>query len=192
MSSLAEDVRVARDAVDELARETGRDVVLAGHSYGGIVLSAQAVGAPLFHLVFLAAVVAAADESIVDAVNADPAEPSALAAVTEVVEGWMRPLPGPIAEVLYHDCSPDETSRAVSMLRPQTLECVTAKSPAARWQTVHSTYLVCEEDRALPPSVQRRMAQRAHAATVSVPPGHSVFYTNPELVAELLVRLARD
>jgi len=53
---------------------------------------------------------------------------------------------------------------------------------AAAWQDVPSTYLVCAEDRATPPELQRTQAARARRA-VELPTGHHPMLSHPELVA---------
>jgi pimeloyl-ACP methyl ester carboxylesterase len=192
MTSLAADIDTARASIDELANVTGEPVVALAHSYGGTVLSGQDADSPLSHLVFAAAVAADAGESVVDAVNSDPDEQSALGDVTEIVDGWMCPIPDPIAQVLYDDCRPDDRAMAVARLRPQALACVTTASPCSSWRSVPSTYVVCDRDRALPPVVQRAMATRASSRVVTVASGHSVFLTQPDLLVELVLELARS
>ena len=55
---------------------------------------------------------------------------------------------------------------------PAQATCSRQELRAAAWQTVPSTYVVCERDNAIPPALQERMAQRA--GTVSrIDAGHS-------------------
>jgi pimeloyl-ACP methyl ester carboxylesterase len=52
-------------------------------------------------------------------------------------------------------------------------------------QSIPSTYVVCTEDRALPPAAQREMATRADAV-VEWPTDHSPFLTRPAELAALI------
>jgi pimeloyl-ACP methyl ester carboxylesterase len=60
---------------------------------------------------------------------------------------------------------------------------------ASAWRSKPSTYVVCTLDRAIPLEHQRRMAARA-SERVEWQTGHSPFLSRPDLVADLLIRLA--
>ena len=53
------------------------------------------------------------------------------------------------------------------------------------WRKVPSTYVVCSEDRALPPGLQREMAANA-GTVVEWPTDHSPFLTRPAAIADLV------
>ena len=59
------------------------------------------------------------------------------------------------------------------------------------WQVVPSTYVVCTEDAALLAPGQRVYASHM-SEVVEWPTSHSPFLSRPELVADLLERLARQ
>jgi hypothetical protein len=54
---------------------------------------------------------------------------------------------------------------------------------------VPSTYVVCSDDRAIPPWIQETFAARA-THTVVWPTSHSPFLSQPDLVVDLLATLA--
>jgi pimeloyl-ACP methyl ester carboxylesterase len=56
---------------------------------------------------------------------------------------------------------------------------------AIAWRSVPSTYVVCTEDRAVHPALQRALAARATRA-VEWACGHGPAATRPEAVAELI------
>ena len=60
----------------------------------------------------------------------------------------------------------------------------------AAWHDVPSTYVVCTEDRAVGVGLQRVLAQRC-TRSIEWPTSHSPFLSRPELVADLLIDLAR-
>ena len=62
--------------------------------------------------------------------------------------------------------------------------------PRVAWKSKPTTYVICAEDRAIPPKHQRQMAKRANSV-IEWQVGHSPFLNRPELVAELLVDRAR-
>ncbi|MFI9642931.1 alpha/beta fold hydrolase [Micromonospora sp. NPDC051925] len=54
-----------------------------------------------------------------------------------------------------------------------------------------STAVVCAEDRATPPAVQRAQAARA-GRSVEVPTGHHPMLSHPDLLAGLLRKIAAE
>jgi hypothetical protein len=59
----------------------------------------------------------------------------------------------------------------------------------AAWHDIPSTYVVCTEDRAVAPGLQRALAGRC-GRTIEWRSSHSPFLSRPELVADLLIELA--
>jgi pimeloyl-ACP methyl ester carboxylesterase len=57
------------------------------------------------------------------------------------------------------------------------------------WRTKPSTYVVCANDQAIHPVLQRILARRCVTA-VEWPTGHAPFLSRPDLVAGLLADLA--
>ena len=57
------------------------------------------------------------------------------------------------------------------------------------WRDIASTYVVCEQDRAIVPDAQRMMAARATEVR-SWATSHSPFFSRPELLVDLLTELA--
>ena len=54
------------------------------------------------------------------------------------------------------------------------------------WKSVPSTYVVCTNDRAIPPEAQHWMASRADEV-VEIHTDHSPFVTRPEFLADVVV-----
>jgi pimeloyl-ACP methyl ester carboxylesterase len=166
----------------------GDGVVVVGHSYGGAVISAAASGLTnVGHLVYLCAFMLAEDDDIAGLMAAHP---STLTKYMREIDGRTTVDPGGVEDVFYADCSRSDIAVAVSKLRsvPSLNLRVRGGSPPA-WRSIPSTYVVCSEDRAIMPSLQRRMA--AHAATsVEWPTSHSPFLSQPRRVIDLLAGLA--
>lgn len=56
------------------------------------------------------------------------------------------------------------------------------------WKTLPSWYQVSEEDRMIPPELEREFAERMHAATVSLDAGHASMVSRPGEIAELILQ----
>jgi pimeloyl-ACP methyl ester carboxylesterase len=55
------------------------------------------------------------------------------------------------------------------------------------WKTLPCWYLLGTEDKAIPPALQRFMAERANATIVEVPASHVSFVSQPEAATQLIV-----
>ena len=175
-AGLADDAAAIRSALDDI----GEPTVVVGHSYCGIAVSEGAAGAPAaVGLVYLAAFMLDVGESLLDAmqhqlpdwISLDQAAGSHIAERSE--------------EVLYGDCSPEVAARAAARLSRQSVAAIATPQTAAAWQSLPGTYLICDEDRAVPPPVQEAMAARA-STVHRVPSSHSPFFSRPDDVAEVV------
>jgi pimeloyl-ACP methyl ester carboxylesterase len=87
--------------------------------------------------------------------------------------------------VFYNDIDAAAAKDAVSLLGYQSYASMRQPLTKTAWATIPSTYVVCEEDNAIPVAVQERMAQRAdevHRLSTS----HSPFLSQPAALARLI------
>ncbi|MDX8142123.1 alpha/beta hydrolase [Lentzea sp. BCCO 10_0061] len=175
-AGLHEDAEAIRHAIAEI----DRPVAVVGHSYGGFpVTEATAGSAFVTRLVYLAAWMLEAGTSISEAAGMPPFE-------TELI----APPADALAE-FYGDVDPEMAERAVAMLRPQSARVATDRLRAAGWLTIPSTYLVCDNDKTMPPAVQEELAARA-SVVHHLPTSHSPFLSMPGPLAELLHQITKD
>lgn len=155
--------------------------VVVGHSYGGSVITGLE---RVRHLFYVAAFVPAAAESA-----ALLGGPGAL--VNDVVQhhddGTSSIRRGRAREVLYADCTEAQSDWATALLVPQQPGHGRGVPARIAWQSVESTYLLCEQDRALSPDLQVLMSRRC-TNTVSLASSHSPFVSRPRALADLIAR----
>jgi len=195
LGDLHGDADRVRQVLDSL---TG-PVVLAGHSYGGAVITDAGMHPSVARLVYLTALAL------------DDGETCSAAAVTEAREANLshegRPdlgagfIPGPGGTVtlhpevaracLYHDCDLVTADWALARLGPQPLSSFHQPPRAVAWRYRPSTYVVCSDDQASHPGLQRIFARRCTQA-LEWDTGHSPFLSHPALVAEMLARVAEQ
>ncbi|PSK68489.1 hydrolase [Streptomyces sp. CS149] len=173
--SLAADTEAVQAAVDALHEPP----LLLGHSYGGSVITGVR-GAR--HLVYLAAFALDAGES---AAALGGASARLRDAIRPEPDGSTSLRPDRAADVLYHDCPGPLAARAVGLLRPQTPGCGRGVPAHHGWKDTPSTYVVCGQDRAIDPAVQRTMASRCTEVR-EWETGHSPFVGQPELLVGFL------
>jgi pimeloyl-ACP methyl ester carboxylesterase len=177
---LYDDARAVREVLDA----TPGDKVVVGHSYGGIVITEAAAGAEgVRHLVYLTAFMLDEGESL-------------LATVGGERPPWITLTPdgeGMIANdgerVFYNTSPPEAASAADARLRPHTTAAFEQPVRSVAWRDVPSTYVICDEDNAIPVPAQEAMSARA-GATHRLASDHSPFLTDPDAVAALIRAVA--
>ena len=174
-TSLAADVARLRQV---LRRQTGPTVV-AGHSYGGQIMTALGADAPnVVALVYIAAFGLDQGESLGGLLSAGPPTPAlAHLIVDEQAFAWL-----PEEDFVNHFASDVERSRAKVMCAVQqglsmsTFEDVMGV-PA--WKSHPSWYLIATNDEAIPPDAERMFARRMGATTIEVPASHLAMVSHP-------------
>jgi pimeloyl-ACP methyl ester carboxylesterase len=172
-------------------------VLLVGHSYGGAVVTEAGVHPSVAHLVYVAAFAIHDEESCGNAGAEEPAaaaidhrgrpDLSSMLLIDE--QGVARLPPEGAAEAFFNDCDERSTQWAVSRLDGQRLESLLQSPIQVAWHEKPSTYLVCTEDQAVHPDLQRLLAARC-TEVIDVRSGHSPFLSQPDLLAELLTERA--
>ena len=190
---------VATDAalLSDLVRSIEGPVLLAGHSYGGAVLTNVDAGAgDVVGLVYIAGFALEPGESCGDASALTPGSTLGDTLVSVPLAGGGTDTY--IDQGKYHHqfCAdlPDEqaTSMAVTQ-RPVTQEALFEPSGSASlWRTVPSWFLFGELDHNIPAGAHRIMAERAGARrTVEIPgASHVVGVSHPEETAALVLEAA--
>jgi pimeloyl-ACP methyl ester carboxylesterase len=92
--------------------------------------------------------------------------------------------------MFYGDCDEPTTKAALDRLRPQSAYPAILPCSLAEFPAVETTYVVCSDDQILRPEWSRRTAERLGAELIELPGDHSPFYSRPEALAEVLLRLA--
>ena len=179
---LAADAAAARAAIVA----AGEGAIAVGHSYGGIVISTAASGLTnVGHLVYLCALMLAEDDDLGALLSEHPMP--LLASLR--VEGELTSIdPQGAVEVFYGDCTAADTEAAVAQLRSMPMPAADVPVRPA-WRDVTSTYVVCTDDAAIVPPMQRSMSRHA-SRVVEWPTSHSPFFSEPYRIVDLVARLA--
>jgi pimeloyl-ACP methyl ester carboxylesterase len=182
------------DAVVESLRGSGDDVVVVGHSLGGLCIPLVAQRRPVRRLVFLAAMVPAPGMSSLEYLATEPGAvifsgAESLSEGETPPEGdqvlvWERARAG-----FYHDLPEATARRAWERLRPQSFTVMTERTPLVSWPDVPSTYIAMRQDRAVGLDWSRRRAKEIGADLIEMEGSHSPFYSRPAELADVLIRL---
>jgi len=178
VAGLADDAAAVRSALGEI----GEPAVVVGHSYGGIAVSEGAAGAAeAVGLVYLCAFMLDEGESLLDAMQ------HTLPDWLSVDEAAGSHIPERSEQVLYGDCRPEVAAAAASRLLRQSVAAIATPQTAPAWQTLPSTYVICDQDAAVPPAAQEAMSARA-GTVERLPSSHSPFLSRPGDVTRLVLR----
>lgn len=187
LTSLAEDAAAVRRLLD-----VSGPTVLVGHSYGGAVITAVGTHPAVRRLVYLAAFALDEGESVSRVLPERAVPPTGLgAALRFSADGAQVTVDEALApELLYGHCSGQQAAAAIRQHRPVQRGLFGARVGVPAWRTVPSTYVVCTDDRAVAPELQRAMAARA-ADSLEIAADHCPQLSHPQLVAELLISMVR-
>jgi pimeloyl-ACP methyl ester carboxylesterase len=170
-AGLHDDVSALLDHVEHI----DGSVVLLAHSYAGMPATELAALRPdkVSQLIYLAAYVPHAGESLFSIHGI---------AIPKELTG-MVPVPDDPIAMFYADVDPIAASAAAARLKPQSLRSWT--DHVEHVEVRPTTYLLCENDQALPSPMQEAFA--THADQVErLDSGHSPFLSQPQ---ELALRL---
>jgi pimeloyl-ACP methyl ester carboxylesterase len=184
--TFAQDVERTKGVIAEAAHP----VVLVGHSYGGAVITEAGIEEKVLGLVYLAAFVPDAGESVFDLASQEV--PGAeKAPLLPPRDGFIKIDPHKFAAAFSADIDPAEAQFMAAAQRPWGLDAVQGKITSAAWKAKPSFYLLATEDRMIPAQAQAVMAARAGAAVVEVSSSHAVMLSQPEEVAALIRTAAK-
>jgi len=168
--------------------EAGEDVVLVGHSLGGLTAPLVAAARPVSRMVLLAALLPEPGRSLRDQLREDPSALLAAEGIARDEQGRERWVDEAAAvRTLYADCEPALAAAAYARLRPQARTPYAEPCPMERWPDVPCEYVVCADDA----MVSAQWARRAVPARLGIVPrelpgGHSPMLARPgELAARL-------
>jgi pimeloyl-ACP methyl ester carboxylesterase len=182
LTALADDVERLRHV---LRLQSGPTLV-AGHSYGGQIMTALGAEAPnAIGLVYVAAFGLDEGESIGALLEAGP-PPAALANLSIDDKGfaWL-----PQDDFVAHfaaDVDPVQARVMHAVQQPVHTAALAQAMGAPAWKSLPTWYMVAENDEAIPPDGERQFAQRMGATTVEVPSSHVPMVSHPDAVVELI------
>lgn len=168
--------------------------ILVGHSMGGFPISRAADMDPanIQRLIYLCAYVPWDDHSLVEMRLRAPRQPI-MKAIRKSLDGrTFSILPEHAREIFYHDCPDEAFDFALENLCPEpTLPQATKVTLGSAYKSVQRSYILCEQDSAIPSEFQHTMAADFAAGDViRMDTSHSPFFSSPAELARHLDRIA--
>ena len=182
-TSLADDVARLRHV---LSLQTGPTLV-AGHSYGGQIMTALGTDAPnAVGLVYIAAFGLDEGESIgaLLAQGGPPTPALAHLVIDDKGFAWL-----PEDDFVNHfaaDVDPVKARVMFAVQQPLAASTLGDVMGVPAWKSLPTWFLVAEGDQAIPPEAERQFAARMGATTVEVSSNHVAMVSHPEDVVKLI------
>jgi pimeloyl-ACP methyl ester carboxylesterase len=181
-----------RDVIQVLTYEDLHDVILAGHSYGGMVITGVADLATdrIGHLVYLDAATPVNGQSLAEISPPQMAAARARGEFVNGVEVVLQPGLEPIPH--YGVTDTDDIAWLSSKLTPHPYKCfdqqLRLENEAELWE-IPQTHIVCTNT--IPHRDPALLAKaRANGRLWDIDTGHDLMITEPEAVATFLLRTA--
>jgi pimeloyl-ACP methyl ester carboxylesterase len=181
LTSLEDDVSAVKRALD---RADG-PVVLVGHSWGGVVITASGTDERVRGLVYVAALAPDAGETA--AQLSAKFEPAPIFKHISVVDGyiWLN------RDAIPHfagDLSELQQDLIYATQGPANAELFEAKVDIPAWKNKPSWYVVALKDETINTEQERFMSKRMGATTIEVDSSHVPMLSHPDVVADLIMK----
>ena len=182
MGALANDVARLREV---LARQNG-PTILAGHSYGGQIMTALGTDAPnVAGLVYIAAFGLDQGESIGALLGSGPFPP-ALQHLSIDTAGfaWL-----PEDDFVNHfaaDVDPVKARVMFAVQQPLAASALADVMGVPAWKSLRTWFMVAQGDQAIPPDAERLFAKRMRATTIEVASNHVAMVSHPDEAVALI------
>ena len=181
-----------------LAQRTSGPVVLAGHSYGGFVITNAATGADnVKALVYVDAFIPDEGENVFQILGGsgsafdvpDPTTVFDLVGYPGAPEGDAEAFlkPETVHDSFAQDLPESDRWLIAAGQRPITLSANTTPSGPGAWRALPSWAVIGTEDRVIPPDTQRHMAERAGATITDVAGSHVSMISHPQVTLDAIL-----
>ncbi|KAF4627988.1 hypothetical protein G7Y89_g10164 [Cudoniella acicularis] len=195
-TTLADDANTIHLTLKNLIENLHQPIVVAMHSYGGLVGSnaippsltfshRKSLGLPggVIHLFFFSAFLMPAGKSILQAFGEGP---------NSDVHADERMYFRDGAKTLYNDLEEEEAKLWEGRLVPCSWRVQETVLTGEAWRDVKSTYLVCEGDKAAPVSYQESFAALAGSKVIRCSAGHCPMLSQTQMLAESISEAAME
>ena len=184
LTSLEESVAATRRA---LALQDG-PTVLAGHSWGGTVVSEAGTDPKVTALVYIAARAPDAGEDFVALAGKYP-QPPARAGI-EAHDGFTTLSEDAFLKYFANGVEPKLAKTLYAVQWPTAASIFSGRTTAAAWHSKPSWYAVSRDDQTINSDFERFLAKRMNATTIELDAGHLSLVSHPKEVADLILAAA--
>lgn len=187
LTSLEDDVTATKLALDAQDGPT----ILAGHSWGGAVITQAGNHPKVAGLVYIAAFQPDNGESALTWFQSAPPAPE---------NGVLPPDSKGIvyySKEKYHagfcaDLSKDEAEFMYASQGAFYGKCFITNITDAAWKNKPTYGIIATEDKSINPDIQRNMYKRSNTKVTEIKGSHAVYVSQPQRVASVIIQAAKD
>jgi pimeloyl-ACP methyl ester carboxylesterase len=183
--SLDDDVATTKAAIESVDGE----VILVGHSYGGVVITEAGTHPKVSRLVYITAFAPDQGESVASLI-ANPPAGAPVPPILPPQDGYLFLDRSKFATSFAADVEADTAAFMADAQVPWGLDALSGAVSVPAWQSKPSHYLVALDDKMIPPPAQRMMAQRMKAQVKELPGSHAIYVSQPAKIADFIHQAA--
>jgi pimeloyl-ACP methyl ester carboxylesterase len=193
LTSLEDDDAATQRAIARITKAYPGPVLLLGHSYGGVVIGDTPGNDPnVAGLVYVAAFAPDSGESALSLLDTlSPVSPLTPFLEFDAAKQFVTISPQGVAVAFAQDLSKLEQITLTATQGPTSGADLTATptvTPA--WRTKPTWFIIASQDKAITAPLEKRMAERMNATTITLPTCHLAMLQEPLRVAEFIERAA--
>lgn len=185
-ATLADDVAVTKRVI---AAADG-NVILVGHSYGGVVVTEAGTDPKVAGLVYITAFAPDQGESVGKLI-ANPPPSAPVPPILPPKDGFVSLDRAKFAASFAADVKSDVAAFMADSQVPWGVAALNGEVTVPAWKSKPSWYLVATNDKMIPVDAQRMMAKRAGAKTVDRAGSHAIYVSQPQAVAAIIEQAAK-
>lgn len=183
-TSLEDDVAATRRAIDI----AGGDVILVGHSWGGMVITEAGNDPRVKGLVYVAAYAPEKGETVPSL--SEKAAQTQLVNYLQEADGYVSLTKDGVTKVFANDLSSKEQEMVFAVQVPCSPKVFKGVCSNPAWKEKPSWYIVASGDKTIHPDLERLMAARAKAKTTELSSCHVAMLVQPKKVLDVILEAA--
>ncbi len=177
------------DAAIGAFRDAPDDMVLVGHSLGGLTIPVIAARRPVSRLVFVCAMLPRPGRRQGEVIRDEPDMilPGPADGADTAADGLVRWRPDAAAGYFFADCTPEVATWAAARLRGQSWQIISEPTPLLAWPDVPCSAVIGVHDLVVSPDWSRRVTPQVLGVDpIEIDCGHSPFLSAPVLLADAI------
>ena len=183
------------ETITNIINNQDNQVILVGHSMGGLILSEVAEKIPnkISSLVYLCAFMPENGQSLTDMVKRAPSPYMDLEFSKDYSTSMVTDKA--VKNAFFNNCKKEEADYAIALLRPQAMGVFQTELSltAQNYGSVKRIYIECRNDNAVLLEAQRLMIESQPVSKLySIDTDHSPFYSTPDILGKMLNEIAED
>lgn len=185
LTSLADDVAATKRAIDAAPGQ----VILVGHSWGGVVITEAGNNDKVASLVYIAAFAPSKNQSVNDLLKDYP-QPEWFRSTIASSDGFLTLQPDAVGRFFAQDLSADEANVIAATQGPVAARAFDDKIAEPAWSAKPSWYIVAAADRMIFPDLEKATAKKIGATTTVLQSSHVPMLSKPKEVADIIFAAA--